>query len=194
VTDDDILKLYSPVFEVDRNLPPEELEILSAALGTKTTLSAALAVCMTRLGGYQTEVNEDIKLEDLTWRGMRLAPKAIVSYNTTILQNNEYAGAIKIQGYGHLGNFATLTFEGMTDALKEHTRSLDSSLVLKYGDLSIVPVLRSYYLARSSKRPYHNGVKVLATRELNLNLEDIAQQAVDRYHNLDRKKVEYPII
>jgi len=172
--------------------------------GSRTKLSSCLAACLIESRMYFIQCRNAFGLrsgEDRQlWENIRtsrrpiigrdkkvLAPPYVVVCHTTRYRENALGGMTRILGFGKFGEFASFALEEVTSELLNEigggkTQIRPTDVFAEVDDLKVVGVLRTYSPTTPGKRRKKFTTRLVSpSRDLELNLEDLAQEAMERY-------------
>ena len=172
--------------------------------GSRTKLSACVAICLMEPRLYYLQCRNFFCLSDgearNMWEAIRtsrqpvmgegeavLAPPYVVVCHTTRYKTGVYGGLTKILGFGQFGEFATFTLEEAgSDVLGELEGGRNdfwpSEIFADYEGVRIVGVLRNYFKTSPGKRRPKCLTRLVAPKDLDIDLARIAREAAERYH------------
>ena len=191
VNADDIIRSHCPTYL----LPP---------YGARTRISTAAAVglidsplyfayCGTQFNLAEDQARAFARRLDAAQHpghaknGTTLFPPYIVVCHDTRYKQNNLTGLTRILGIGKFGEFATVTFEPVNNALtreleRKETRFGDEDIFAQYGDLQVLGIVRAYLPTNPGKRSLRYDLHVVSpTRHLDLDLDRLKQEAQRRY-------------
>ena len=126
---------------------------------------------------------EHALLED----GTSLYPPYVVVCHDTRYKENSLTGLVRILGLGKFGEFATITFEMLTNQLIGELRRKsidigDEHVFAEYGGVKAVGVLRTYDATNPGRRSLKYRMEILHPEtDLDIDAADIAACARSRY-------------
>lgn len=197
ISADDIIRSHCPTY-------------MKPPYGARTRISSCVAVGLINpplfFAYYKTELNfsqkqSHIFIQDLDLAreqavssdGTNLYPPYIVVCHDTRYKENNYTGLTRILGIGKFGEFATISFESTTPQLlkemkRKKIRYRDEDIFAKYGDVTILGILRIYNQTNPGRRSLKYGLHIISPKEdVNLNLKKSTADSKKRY-NLKRAK------
>ena len=191
ITSQDITRSYCPPY-------------IEPPYGSRTKLSSCLAACLIEPRMYFVQCRHTFGLrngEDRhLWENIRiarrpiigrdnkvLAPPYVVVCHTTRYRETTLGGVTRILGIGKFGEFASFTLEQVTSELLHEigggkTPIRPTDVFAEVDDLKVVGVLRTYSRTTPGKRQKKYTTRLVSPgRDLELNLEYLAKEALERY-------------
>ncbi len=197
ISSDDIIKSHCPTY-------------MKPPYGARTRISSCIAVGLINPPMFfaynKTELNFSQKqsqrfIRDLdnvrempeSSDGKTLYPPYIVVCHDTRYKDSNYIGLTRILGIGKFGEFATFSFEAVSNKLlkemkRRKVKYKPEDVFAEYNNLSLLGVLRIYNQTNPGRRSLKYGFHIISPREdLNINVKTITREAKKRY-SVKRKK------
>jgi hypothetical protein len=114
------------------------------------------------------------------------SPYIIVCHDTRYFEKS-LTGLTRILGIGKFGEFATITFEQVTQSFssllkRRKVNYTEGDLFAKFDDIKILGILRIYSPANPGKRSQKHAIHIISpVNDLGLNLPRLEKEARERY-------------
>ena len=198
IQSDDIIKSHCPTY-------------MKQPYGARTRISSCISVGLINppmfFAYYKTELNFSQKQSQIFIRDLDLAREQAVSNDGKILyppyivvchdtryKENNYTGLTRILGIGKFGEFATISFEAVTNPLlKEMKRKKikyrEEDIFAEYDELVILAILRIYNPTNPGRRSLKYGLHVISPKEdLEVDVGRISREAKKRYNIKSKRR------
>lgn len=191
ISSDDIIRSHCPTY-------------MKPPYGARTRISSCVAVGIINpplfFAYYKTELNfsrkqsqrfindlDQAREQVISTDGKNLYPPYIVVCHDTRYKENNYTGLTRILGIGKFGEFATISFEGITPQLqkemkRKNLKYREEDIVADFDGTQVLALLRIYKQTNPGRRSLIYGLHILHPKEdLDLNIRKISAAARKRY-------------